>query len=224
MAGFIKLHRGWENSPQFKNEPYCERAAWVWLLSNAAWKEILRHGGKGNDVTIQAGQIHVSDRSLASVWGWDKKRVRRFLAKLNRSKSVSANRTTNGTVLTIEKWVEYQIQGPTEGPTKGPLKDQHGTTQEEGKELKEEKNTHYAFFGKTIRLSENDMSRWRERYHGLGDIQAELGALDDWLQGESAATQKKWFHIVSGSLNKKHQASLRSGDGDDWGNELMSPC
>ncbi len=140
MSGFIKLYRGWENSPQFRNDPYCERAAWCWLLSNAAWKETTRHGGKGNDIAIQSGEIHVSDRSLASVWGWDKKRVRRFLTKLDRSKSVRTKRTTNGTILTIENWEKYQGTGPTTGPTEGPTKDRPRTTQEEGKEGKEEKN------------------------------------------------------------------------------------
>lgn len=217
MAGFIKLHRGWHESPMFKNEPYCERAAWTWLLSNAAYREVRRVGGKGDEITLTAGQIHVSDRSLASVWGWDKKRVRRFLTKLERAKSATAKRTTNGTVLTIENWEDYQAKGPTGGPSGGSIEDQPRTTQEERKEVKEEKNTSYAFFGRTIRLNENDLSRWKARYHGLNDIEAELGSLDDWLQGQDEKTRKSWFHIASGSLNKKHQAALRANDDDkDW--------
>lgn len=138
--GYVKVHRGWEASPDFRNEAYCERAAWLWLLSNAAYRPTIRVGGKGDDIAIEEGQIHVSDRSLASVWGWDKKRVRRFLARLERSKTVTSKRTANGTILTIENWAKYQVGEPTEGPTEGPTRDQRGTTHKERKEGKERKS------------------------------------------------------------------------------------
>lgn len=214
MSGYIKLHRGWQDSDLFPNEPYCARAAWCWLISNAAWKETIRHGGKGDEVVLQPGQIHVSDRSLASVWGWDKKRVRRFLAKLERSKTATSKRTANGTVLTIENWDKYQSSGPTGGPSTGPTEDQPRTTQEEGKERKEEKNTHYAFFGRVIRLNGNDLERWRKRYNRIEDIEAELGSMDDWLSGQPEDRRKNWFHIASGALNKKHQAAGKNATSD----------
>ena len=78
----------------------------------------------------------------------------------------------------------------------------------------EKETTHYAFFGRTIRLTGNDLERWRGRYHAIGDIVAELGALDDWLQGQDEKTRRGWFHIVSGSLNKKHQAAMRERNDD----------
>ena len=136
MGGWVRLHRGWENSSKFKPEPYCERAAWCWLLSNAAWKESRRIGGKGDEVVIGEGQIHVSDRSLASVWGWEKKRVRRFLTKLETTKSATINRTSNGTVLTLENWELYQSREPSSAPSTTPIEDQPRTTHKEGKEEK----------------------------------------------------------------------------------------
>lgn len=139
MSGWIRLDRRWHNTDGIKqNEPFCERAAWVWLISNAAWKETTRHGGKGDAITIQPGQIHVSDRSLATVFGWDKKRVRRFLSRLELVGKCHLSRNDNGTVLTLENWGLYQHQGPTEGPTEGPTQDRHGTTQEQGKQGKQE--------------------------------------------------------------------------------------
>lgn len=58
-----------------------------------------------------------------------------------------------------------------------------------------------------------DLERWRQRYHAIPDLEAELGAIDDWLQSPDVpdAKRKKWFHTVSGALNRKHQESLRPG-------------
>lgn len=67
----------------------------------------------------------------------------------------------------------------------------------------------YAFFGKTIRLNQRDLDTWRKRYHAIGDIEAALGALDDWLQGQPTEKRGKWFHTVSGSLERKHQDALK---------------
>lgn len=220
MAGYIKLHRGWHESSMFKNEPYCERAAWAWLLSNAAYKDTARVTGKGDEVLLKPGQIHVSDRSLASAWGWDKKRVRRFFAKIEKAKSATAERTTNGTILTIENWDEYQAKGPIEGPQKGPTEDQPRTTQEEGKEIKEEKN--YAFAGEIVRLNFADYRKWQDAFPDL-DLRAMLTARDAWLTGQSEADRKRWFQSTASWLaNKQSEAKRETATERQW--EFSGPC
>jgi uncharacterized protein YdaU (DUF1376 family) len=61
----------------------------------------------------------------------------------------------------------------------------------------------YEFEGAIIRLIPRDFHVWRERYHAIPDIKAELGTLDDWLQGKPDK-QKGWFQLVSGALGRKH--------------------
>ena len=73
----------------------------------------------------------------------------------------------------------------------------------------------YAFLGRVIRLTAADLGNWKRRYPGVGDIAAELGALDDWLMGQEPEQRKKWFHIVSGALNKKHQAGIKAKRDDE---------
>ena len=145
-VGHIKLHRGWEDSDLFQDgETYCERAAWVWLLSNAAWKSCVRAGPKGAVISLKRGQFHTSKRTLGRVWGWDAKRVVRFLDRLERAKMLHQKRDQSGTLLTICKYDKYQDQpshggtamGIGRGTSSGPARDQLGTTQEEGKEGKE---------------------------------------------------------------------------------------
>jgi hypothetical protein len=143
MSGYIKLHRGWEDSRHFSAEPYCERAAWCWLLTNAAWKETTRRNHKGEVVSVGRGQFHTSLRTLATEWKWSTKRVKNFLKVLEKCGSVETVLTQTGTLITICKYEDYQTAGnsretasDTEGYTDGK---QSGNTQEEVKEIKERK-------------------------------------------------------------------------------------
>ncbi|GAA0471424.1 hypothetical protein GCM10009096_10520 [Parasphingorhabdus litoris] len=145
MSGFIKLYRGWSDCDLFKNEPFCERAAWVWLIENAAWKETMRYNYKGEMIPLERGQIHVSLASLESVFGWSKKRIRGFLDRLEKGHMAVTNRAQSGTVLTICNYDKYQnvqhTEGHSQGTVKGTAGAQSGHTQEEGKEIKEEKKS-----------------------------------------------------------------------------------
>jgi hypothetical protein len=143
MSGYIKFHRGWHDCDVFNaSEPYCERAAWAWLLTNAAWKDATRRTGQGAIVKLTRGQIHVSLASLASAWGWSIKRVRGFIDRLEKGHMVGTAKDKTGTVLTISNYEKYQGDGPVGGTPRGTEKGtagaQPGHTQEEDKE---DKNT-----------------------------------------------------------------------------------
>jgi hypothetical protein len=216
-GGWIKLHRGWRDCTAFADEPFTERDAWVWLVEFAAWKPTTRRDGQGSYVTLARGQIHVSDRSLASVWRWNKKKVRQFLARLKVHQMVDHQRDHAGTVLTVLNYETYQSAeteaGPSSGPSKGPSGDHAGTTHKESKEGKDGKEaadagSGYAFEGVVIRLNESDLDRWRSTFHAIPDLLAELTSLDAWLCGNGKAKQANWFHTVAGALNRKHQDLL----------------
>lgn len=140
MAGYIKLYRGWHDSPQFTKEPYCERAAWCWLLTNAAWKDATRRNHKGEIVAVQRGQFHTSLRVLSAEWQWSIKRVRTFLKVLEKCEAIGTIGAHGGTTITICKYEEYQSSGHDAGTRDGTLRAQSGHIQEEGKEKKEERN------------------------------------------------------------------------------------
>lgn len=207
MSGWIKLYRGFASCEAFEEikDPVPDAFAWVWLIENAAWKSIIRRSGIGASIPLTRGQIHVSDRQLASVWLWDKKRVRRFLDRLERHKMVVKNRDHLGTTLTICNYDEYQKNNDAEGPAK----DQQRTTHKEGKEIKEErKETEYAFHGRVIRLGHSDFESWKGAYSAIPDLKAELQAQDDWLASQPEAQRKGWFFRTSGALKNKNHAYL----------------
>lgn len=126
------MHRGWRDNDAFEDprDPMSDADAWFWLIEHTAWKPIRRRAGQGQLVMLERGQIHISDRSLATAFRWDKKRVRRFLSRLEEHEMVLQNRDQSGTTLTVCNYDKYQ-QSPE---TSGPAKDQSGTTQEQGKQ------------------------------------------------------------------------------------------
>lgn len=132
MSGWITVHRGWRDCEAFEEprDPMSDADAWLWLIEHTAWKPIRRTAGQGQSIMLERGQIHVSDRSLATAFRWDKKRVRRYLDRLSDHEMVIQNRDQSGTTLTICNYDKYQnIVEKT-----GPVKDQSGTTQEQGKQ------------------------------------------------------------------------------------------
>lgn len=124
--GFYAMHRGWQGDPDFEDDPFSRRDAWVWLIENAAHKD-LQIDIKGHCCTLAAGQMMHSVRYLAEQWGWPLTRAQRFLdqveksGKIKRSKHLPLKRvseTQNETiietpynVITICKYVKYQVTG-----------------------------------------------------------------------------------------------------------------
>ena len=69
----------------------------------------------------------------------------------------------------------------------------------------------YAFNGQAVKLTETDLTTWRENYHGIPDIGAELISIDGWFVGKGmvgAERPKGWFQMTSNMLNKAHQKYL----------------
>ena len=156
MAGYIKLFRGWDEACVFKDEPRSEREAWLWLIENAAWKSGTRLVGKGTVVNVARGQIHLAERTLARIWGWDRKRVARFIKRLENAQMITPHTGPLGTLITICNYDKFQGEGATNGATKGATNGAtKGATQEEREEgKKENKKTNKENF---------DLSAWSER-------------------------------------------------------------
>lgn len=221
MSGYIKLYRGWHDNNLFgANEPYCPRSAWVWLLSNAAWKDTQRIGPQGNLIDVKEGQYHTSLRNLAAVWGWDKNRVDRFLKRATKCGNIGTSASQGGLLITICNWQEYQSKRDKRGTSEGTSAGQARDTQEERKERKEEKEKKeegrggYAFHGVVVKLRQAHYDQWQEAFPNL-DLRAQLTSRDAWLSDQQSATQKKWFNSTAAWLAKKQQETRAVMERDD---------
>ena len=81
--------------------------------------------------------------ALAAKWGWDRKKVARFLRALERDHMVTIGDLPKGTLVTIENYTKFQGRRTADGTAEGQQTPQQMTQQKdtikEGKESKESK-------------------------------------------------------------------------------------
>lgn len=106
--GVFAVDRGiWEHDLFVSNEPLSKLEAWMWLISEAAWKPHRRRIG-GRVIELDRGQYVGSLRFIASKWRWSEPKVRRFLKTLVDEKMVDANTDAGMTVITIRNYNSFQ--------------------------------------------------------------------------------------------------------------------
>jgi len=115
--GVFAVDRGIFGHPVFANEPFTEREAWTWLISQAAWKQRRRRVGNVV-VDLDRGQLSHSLRFMAGKWQWSEPRVRRFLNRLKTDAMIDAATDAGVTVITICNYNKYQrVSLPTDAAT-----------------------------------------------------------------------------------------------------------
>jgi hypothetical protein len=141
VTGFYLMHRGWQENPMFGREPHSRRDAWVWLIEHAAFKDT-RVGVAGKSISINRGQLCYSLRYMASAWGWDDAKVRRFLARAELEKMIACVADAGQTVITICNYDAYQTTDSVDdAPPDAAATQQRRSgdaNKNEGKELKED--------------------------------------------------------------------------------------
>lgn len=82
----------------------------------------------------------------------------------------------------------------------------------------------YAFRGRVIRLTNKDYDTWKNRFHAIPDLSAELEKLDSFYSELAKDDQKKWFVRCCAALDKKHQEYVLARASQAKGrNEFGSP-
>lgn len=106
--GVFAVDRGiWDHPILQSKEPFSRREAWLWLLSEATWKErSVYHDGRR--FPIKRGQLAHSIRFMAEAWGWPKSNVSRFLAALKSDAMIGTDGGTGLTIITVCNYDSYQ--------------------------------------------------------------------------------------------------------------------
>lgn len=131
-GGVFAVARGIFDHPFFKDEPFTEREAWLWLCGQAAWKATRVRVGKAL-VDLKRGQCAYSTRFLAGRWKWKEPRVRRFLSRLKTDAMIVADTDAHATRITICNYNEFQkVSLPRDAATDAASDAQ--TTQQRRKE------------------------------------------------------------------------------------------
>jgi hypothetical protein len=118
--GSFRVQRDVFDLPVLSGEPFDRRAAWLWLLSEAAWdNRIVERAGRS--IKLMRGQLVHSLRFIADQWKWEYKRVDRFLEKLRNHGMIRLQSDMGGTVVTVIDYDRLQ------GEKAGQQRDSNGT-------------------------------------------------------------------------------------------------
>lgn len=118
--GVFAVDRGIWSDPDFAAEPFTEREAFLWLVSEAAWKPHRKRVGS-KLVELARGQSCHSVRFMAEAWQWSKSRVDRFLDRLEERDTIKRVSGTEPLVITICKYDEFQRVSLPERDSDGTL-------------------------------------------------------------------------------------------------------
>lgn len=105
--GWYLMHRGWQKNAMFKKEPFTEREAWEWLVSEATY-ETKTVSFKGNPIKLTRGQLSHSIRYMADEWKWSKSKIESYLNKLKKWDAIRTDNRTGQNIITICNYDEYQ--------------------------------------------------------------------------------------------------------------------
>jgi hypothetical protein len=147
--GFIIIPRYIFDDPLLHNGTHFH--AWLWLVSEAAWKPrrvIVTNGRTLEIVELGRGQLSHSRRYIAKAWGWSEKRVRTFLNRLEKVGMIDFQAGRHQTVISICNYDIYQParddEGRQTGPQTGRQRARKGPEEEESKEGNNKNSLHKA--------------------------------------------------------------------------------
>lgn len=108
MSRWVRVQTSIFDHELFQAEPLTEREAWLWLISNAAWKTT-RHRVGTDMHEVPAGSLFVTLRKLQTAWKWKSDyRVRSFLKLLEKEEMIVSETNAGKTQITICNYSHYQ--------------------------------------------------------------------------------------------------------------------
>ena len=132
MSGTVNISRDIWQDAAFKQQPFTEREAFMWMVMEASWKPREKRIGT-EAVQLERGQLAASIRFMAEAWGWQKSTVDRFLKRLKNRDMIGTASGTGCTIITVSKYNEYQSKPNASGTSKsaptGRQRDSGGTNE-----------------------------------------------------------------------------------------------
>ena len=126
--GTVNIARTIWSDAAFKDEPFTEREAFVWMIMEASWKPREKRVGSAT-VFLERGQLSHSIRFLADAWGWKRNRTHKFITRLKNRDMIGTEAGTGVLVITIRKYDEFQAPNSSGGTGKKPKRGQRGDSE-----------------------------------------------------------------------------------------------
>lgn len=110
MSGTVNISRGIWTDPAFRDSPFSEREAWIWMICEASWKPRSRRFCE-RVIALQRGQLAASVRFLAKAFDWSPARVQRYLKRLQKQGLIVVETDTGVSVITLCNYDKHQHGG-----------------------------------------------------------------------------------------------------------------
>lgn len=197
MRGLYTISRAVFDHPAFKQEPFTEREAWVWLIGEAQWKNN-RKRINGQIVELERGQLSHSIRFLSIRWDWSISRVNRFLKRLKTETMIETENETGQNVITIcnyETYQDFNKYRETVSETVFETRPEHDRHKEEHQITPDNKiyiKDDYFFVGKVGKISQQQADAWKGAFPHI-DLRAELEKADAYYSLNPQLAQNRWF-------------------------------
>lgn len=111
MEGYLKLYRKITDNELYFSNKFDYMRAWIDLLILACYKTqsvII----KGDEITLNPGELCHSMTRLALRWQWNRWAVSKFLHLLSKRKMIHIRKCRYTTIITIINWNKYQYGSP----------------------------------------------------------------------------------------------------------------
>lgn len=135
--GWILLYRSIREHWIWNRDDYTH--AWIDLLLDVNHEE-RKVVISGKLTVIGRGQKWTSTRTLAARWGWSRDKVKHFLNLLQSDGMITLKKATNGTLLTLVNYDDFQIQPTTNRPQNDHKPDTDQATDRTKQRIKELNN------------------------------------------------------------------------------------
>ena len=192
------------------------RSAWVdlLLLANHRDVEIIF---EYNPMTVKRGQYLTSVRKLSARWGWSKNRTLKYLRLLESLGMIHRESNNQRTLITIEKYSDYQDIRDTDKDTDGTQSGHKADTgmpqtKNEKNEKNEKNNNHirhkYGEF-KHVLLSDEDMEKLKADYQDEV-IERAITILDEYIE-KSGRKYKNHYLVFKDWTLERAVEDVRKG-------------
>lgn len=116
--GYIAVSRKLLASDLWLGEPFTRAQAWIDLIGLARWHPGTVHL-RGVQFDLKRGQLAWSHVSLAKRWGWGRRKVARFLDRLESDHRIVQQKNNVTSITTILNYDVYQSSGTAKGTASG---------------------------------------------------------------------------------------------------------
>ena len=197
------------NPHSFDLRPICKGMAWLWLISNANWKEGgFNHGGQR--YPVKRGQVGLRLRPIAAKWGWTKSTVQRFLLMLQNIDKIRYETDTGFCLVTICNYDKLTDPSRKTGQSCTESVPESGTKSNYTNLSNKDKSNNiiedcldkldsYFFVGDNYRLTKADFDKYKGRWSNLfpRQVKSELDRADKYYSENPGKLKNTHFQFLA---------------------------